>query len=277
MVCGLRGGRLKSGLLDDAGPIGVGGGHLFGGLGGELLGHGAALGLGPGLGGLFLSGLFSRRAAPHGLSRGGLRPGGLLGMLGRGLLGGLPGGVGGPRGLGHLPGRQVELAAYLAREPCLLCRGGRLDLRPGRCRRVVAGLAPQESAAHLGQLVGVGHAGRDRLGDHPLGGGVGGGVGSRAQRLEPGAVLGAGSGVGPARDLDDDVLELILELGGLGAHRVAVASKVTGGLGGTANQLLTLTLVQLTELRLRVGAATPPGPWGRRAHHIEANERAAQG
>ena len=54
VVGGLGGGRLLTGLLQDAGPIGVGGGHLLGGLGGELLGNGAALGFGAGLDGLFV-------------------------------------------------------------------------------------------------------------------------------------------------------------------------------------------------------------------------------
>ena len=82
-----------------------------------------------------------------------------------------------------------------------------------------------------------------------------------------------GSGFAPALDLDDDavVLGLVLDLGGLGAHRLLV----TGGLGGTADQLLRLALVQLAELG--GVAASPPGAWGRRARHIGANERAAQG
>ena len=71
--------RGLGGLLDPD-PIGVGGGHLLDGLRGELLGDGAALGLGAGLGGLLVGGLLGGLAAPHCLGGGGLGPRGLLGV-----------------------------------------------------------------------------------------------------------------------------------------------------------------------------------------------------
>ncbi len=96
------------GLLDPD-PLGAGGGHLLGGLGGELLGHGAALGFGARVNGLFLGGLLGGLTALHGLDGGGLRLRGLQCVRRGGLLGSLPSDVCGPCSLAHLPGRPVEL------------------------------------------------------------------------------------------------------------------------------------------------------------------------
>jgi hypothetical protein len=115
---------LATGLLHDADPLGVDGGELLHGLGGELLGDGTPLRLGAGLDGLLVCGLLGDLAAPGRLRSRGLGPGGLLGVRRGGLLGRRARGVRGLGGLGHLLGRLRQLAAHLPRQPGLLLRIG---------------------------------------------------------------------------------------------------------------------------------------------------------
>jgi hypothetical protein len=126
-------------------------------------------------------------------------------------------------GLGHLLGGTLEprralRGATLLRARLAATTAGSTTGRAG------AGGSRSCGAARGGlrALVGVGHAGRDRPGDHPLGRGVRGGLGGLPLGLEGGEPPRRSGPARPAPDLDDDAVVLgllVLDLSGRGADR----------------------------------------------------------